>query len=491
MKKIYAIFAFFVFLGLAGTAFAARPVVNLHAASNITASSATLSLSYTSNSPVSAIMFEYSTDPSFGSNSQMVTGTATTVNISGLLSNKTYYYRASVTNNDGPTVDPISGSYNFKTTGSSSSTVYAETLGETAATASSMTLTGRVNTYGTSGTAYFKLYSSNCSSLITTTNTASLSSSSGSQYVNANVSGLNPGTAYCSELVATVNGINYSGGKVIVNTTNNGGSNNPVCSISSFYADSTSINYGSSTILRWNTINCNTVNLTNIGTVSLNDSRSTGALYSTTYYTLTAYGTYGNDSKSVNISVSSNSNPNNNPTYPTCYYTYTCYWNGSTWVSTTNNNYYPNNTFPGTNYPACYYSAQCYWSGTTWVNNTGSNIGGNYDAYVYNPHNPYTGGPNYVYRTTPGRVDTVYVDQPVTNYGGQVVSYNNGYNYGYDTNIMARYSPNYRDYDYNNRVLLTGSAGSAGQITLIGLLIALIIIAIIVYLVRSSQEKNK
>jgi hypothetical protein len=520
MKKIYAFIAFFIFLGLTGSVFAAKPVVNLHSASNITSNSATLSLSYTSDSPVSVIMFEYSTDPSFGSSVNNISGLNKSVNITGLTSNTIYYYRATVSNNDGPVTEPYSASYNFKTlnNGSTNST-YSETLGTESVTTSSMTLTGRVNTYGASGIAYYKLYSSNCSSLVTTTSSVSLNAQTGTQYVKTNVSGLTSNTTYCSELIATVNGVNYSGGKVTVQTSNSGTSGNS-CVISSFTSDSTSLYQGNSTTLRWSTNNCTSASLTNIGTVSVNDSRSTGALYSTTSYTLTAYGN-GSDTQTISIGVLPNNNNNNGNTNPQCYYDRTCYWNGTNWVYYNNNNnnnynnqpscyyssqcywngyswvYYNNNNYQNNNvntysgtYPSCYYDATCYWTGSTWMYNNGGNVNGNYAPYTYNPHTPYTGGPNYITKTVSGGVKTVYVDQPFTNY----VPNNNvtyvGNNYGYDTNIMSRYNADYPNTTVRNGSLLTGSAGSAGQVTLIGLLIAIIIIMIIIYVVKSNSNNN-
>ncbi len=63
------------------------------------------------------------------------------------------------------------------------------------------------------------------------------------------------------------------------------------CTINSFYAASTSIDYGASTTLYWNTSNCTTVSITNMGIQAPNGSANTGVLYGTTNYTLTASGT--------------------------------------------------------------------------------------------------------------------------------------------------------------------------------------------------------
>lgn len=514
MKKIYTFIAFLMFLAFAGTTFAAKPVVNLHSASNITTNSANLSLSYNTDTTISAVIFEYSTDPSFGSNTQMLYGsttnaTNTSVSLSNLSTNKRYYYRASVTNNDGSTLAPASGSFYFDTLNSTNTQIYSETLGGESINSSSMTLTGRVNTYNTSGTAYFKLYNSSCSSLISTTNSTSLNSTSGSQYLKHNVSGLSNNTSYCSELFATINGVTYSGGKVIVKTSNTI-STPSTCNITNFTPDSTSIYSGSSTTLRWSTTNCTSLNLTTVGTVSNNSSVSTGALYSTTSYTLSAYGANNNDTRTITIGVlPTNTNCTTNcggvsTTYPSCYYSSTCYWNGSYWVSniTNNNNpynnYYPYsnyttnvNTYTGSSYPSCYYNASCYWTGSTWAyNNTTNTIT---DNYTYKPHSSYTGGPTYVYNKLPPTVNTVYVDQEVPTQiinqptNGKVSYYNNRYN----SDIMQRLNnTNYDNVNYrNNNVLLTGSAGSAIGFNLIGLLIVLIIILIIVYVVKTRENK--
>lgn len=503
MKKFYVFLAFFAFLAFAGTAFAARPVVNLHPASNIAQTSATLSLSYNSSLPVSVVMFEYTTDASFGSNVVTRSGSATSINITGLTPNTTYYYRAMVSNSDGPTTEPVSGSYNFQTTGYSTS--YVDTLGETNITASSLTLNGRANTYGASGTYYFRYYNAGCSSLIANTPTGTLSATTGTQNVSASISGLSANTTYCAELVATINGTTYTGGKVSVKTSNTGGGGTGSCVINNFYATPSTVTYGSSATLVWNTINCTNASLTSYGSVNTNGSQNVSPSGTTTY-TLNAYGTVGSDSKLVTITVTNN---NNNPggyyPIPSCYYNSTCYWNGSTWTYSNNNNnpgnntpacYYSgtcywngstwvnyNNTTNPTTYPACYYNATCYWSGSTWITvpNGGTTTGNN---YYYNPHNPYTGGPNYVYKTLPPVVNTVYVDQPV-NTTTQVIPFGGYVGYDYSTDIMNRLSM----HDYpTTRNLLTASAGSAWNVSLITLLLALIIIAAIVYVVRSRSE---
>ena len=612
MKKIYAIIAFFMFLGMAGNAFAAAPVVTLQAASNITQNSATLSAVITSSSPINNI-FEYGTDPSFGSNTQSVYTSNKSINITGLSTGKTYYYRIAVSNSDGSTVAPLDGSgnpsyYSFKTTGYTTPSV--STLGPDNITTSSATLNGRVNTYGLNGSYYFRYYSgSACTSYLGNTTTASLTGSSSIQYITSNLTGLSAGQSYCVELVTTINGSDISGGKVTFKTTSSGGgtintckitgfyadassvvyggstvirwtttgctnanlntlggsvdlndsknvgplysnityvlnasnSNNSdsaslsisvkpnngggssSCVINNFYADDSSINYGSSTTLRWTTTGCSRASISTIGSVNVNGYKSTGSLYSTTTYTLDAWGTglyYDYDQqRTITVTVSNNNGCGNNCgggyNYRSCYYSGTCYWNGTSWV------YYNNQQ----NYPSCYYTSTCYWNGSSWVytynnnNNTNSYPSCYYtgvcycssytnctyyqngstnpvnDNYNYNPHSPYTGGTKYITQKIPGKVNTVYIDQPVvTNPNiNQPVTNNNGYygNYDYTNELMTKYGNyNYPNTNIRNGSLLTGSAGSNGGITLLNLLIVLVIIGGIVYFVRSGQNNS-
>ncbi len=509
MKKFYAFSAFILFLAFAGTAFAARPVVNLHAASNITTNSATLSLSYQSATPVTVIMFEYSTDASFGSNVVTRSGTASSISITGLTSNTRYYYRAMVGNSDGPTTEPTSGAYSFTTLSAQTQTPYVETLGETNVTTSSLTLNGRINTYGASGTYQFKYYNAACTSLIGTTTVNSLSASSGTQNVNAGISSLSLNTTYCAELVATIGGQTYNGGKVAVKTTGGGNSSNQ-CIIDNFSVSPNPITAGAYATLTWATTNCTSASISGIGAVNVDDSRSISPSVSTNY-TLTASNSLNTDSRTVTVNIS-----NSSQNYPSCYYDGSCYWNGTSWI-----NYNTNSQ----NYPVCYYSGECYNNGSTWVfypnysnqkppcfYNNMCYQSGNYwyyyqsyvpaqpavsvQPYAYVPHVKYTASPTYVYKQAAPVVKTVYVDQPVVTTPVTYVDHvdhvdplaYNGYPIQPTYDIMAKYTPRY-DYVVTDRVSLTGSAGRSVNITLIGLLIALIIIGTIVYLVRSNRTR--
>jgi hypothetical protein len=511
MKKIYAFIAFFMFLGMAGTAFAAAPVVTLQAASNITQNSATLSAVVTSSSPINNI-FEYGTDPSFGSNTQSVNTTNKSINITGLNAGTNYYYRVSVSNSDGSTVAPLDGNsnpsyYSFKTTGYT--TPYVSTLGPDNITISSATLNGRVNTYGLNGSYYFRYYSgSSCASYLGNTSAQSLTGSNSIQYVSSNLTGLSAGQSYCAEIVAVINGVDISGGKVSFKKSSTvTPSSSTTCKITSFYADSINLSYGASTTIRWTTTGCSNANLNTLGgSVNLNDTKTVGPLYSNATYVLNASNSTNSDSAnlSINVKADNNNNGGGGTTKPSCYYDNTCYWNGTTWSYYNNQNTYPSCYYSGTCYlngnvwvyytnnnignnggcttncnnattsPSCYYTSTCYWNGSSWVYSYNSNTNTNTypscyytgvcsctsysnctyyqngntnpvnDNYSYNPHTPYTGGPKYVTQKLPATVNTVYIDQPV--YTQPV---NQVVTYPNNTNYVGYYD----NYDYTNDLM--------------------------------------
>ena len=89
-------------------------------------------------------------------------------------------------------------------------------------------------------------------------------------------------------------------------------SNSNSCEITSFSASDTNIQNGDSTVLRWNTTDCDHVKLSSYsGNVSLNGSKTVYPSDDTTY-TLTAYDIYGNhQTDTIKIYVDNNNNNNN------------------------------------------------------------------------------------------------------------------------------------------------------------------------------------
>jgi hypothetical protein len=85
--------------------------------------------------------------------------------------------------------------------------------------------------------------------------------------------------------------------------TSTGGGN---CAITSFTPYSTQVNAGGSTTLGWSTSNCTSASISGIGSVSLGGSTSTGAIYGTTTFMLTASGPGGTVTSSRTITVNQN-----------------------------------------------------------------------------------------------------------------------------------------------------------------------------------------
>ena len=81
------------------------------------------------------------------------------------------------------------------------------------------------------------------------------------------------------------------------------------CQITSFYASPSQVSAGNATMLYWNTTNCSSVSisggtLSNYGNAqSLSGSITTGALYGSTTYTLSAYGNNGNQQQSATVTT--------------------------------------------------------------------------------------------------------------------------------------------------------------------------------------------
>ncbi len=135
-------------------------------------------------------------------------------------------------------------------------------------------------------------YNSNCTVSITGPNFTG-SGLNGSQTIYPNYSGTYTLTVYGS-------GSGNQTQSVYVNVTNNQYNN---CTISSFTASPTSINYGGVSILNWSTNNCTSVSISNIGTVNAYGSQSVYPVNTTTY-TLSAYGSGGYPvTQSVQVNV--------------------------------------------------------------------------------------------------------------------------------------------------------------------------------------------
>ncbi len=256
--------------------------------------------------------------------------------------------------------------------------------------------------------------------------------SSGSTYTGALYNATNTYTLSAS-------GTNSTSATVVVNV--NQIVNN--CAINSFYASPSSVSSGGSSTLSWTTTGCNSTSITG-GTLvgnnnSTNGSVSTGALYGTTTYTLTAYGNGGNQTSATTVSV--NTIQNN------CSIT-------SFYAS-------PSSVSSGG-------SSTLYWSttGCTSTNINGGSVNGSYGTYG----SAYTGA---IYGTTSYTLTaygtngnqtsstSVSVTQPTT------YACNNGYDDDgdgkIDLNDPGCYSSTDTDeYNQTTQTVMTTSASSIG-----------------------------
>ena len=290
------------------------------------------------------------------------------------------------------------------------------------------------------------------------------------------------------------------------------------CLITSFYANPTQVAYGNSSTLAWNTTGCTSVSVSGAGVSSsqLSGTASTGAIYGTTVYTITAS---GSNTATQSVTVSSSTNNQNlcainsfyaSPSQVTYGASTTIYWNttGCTSATLSGNNasgsgvsssvvtgpvYGPSiytltaygstgqavtQTLSisaiNTNYntQSCYISnvyaspAQVSYGGTTtlyWSNTNGGAVtisGGNL-ASTYQYGTSITTGPIYnttTYTITPINCNGGYAQsQSITVY---VNGNNNNQNYGTVTAITTL-ADNVSSYSARLNGLLSGSTGGS------------------------------
>lgn len=289
--------------------------------------------------------------------------------ISGLSNNTTYYFRARAKNSAGEAI--ASSIVPFTTTssgGGSSCTITSFVAGPSTVTSGSsstlswttqnctsatLTLLGSQSVNGSVSTGAL-------SNTTTYTLTATGSSTTDTETVTITVTGGNSGDCTITSLYATPSMVNSGSGSTIYWTTSgctstniSGGSisgsygtngsvytgalystttysltaygtntttssitvgisnSQNTCYITSFYASPSTVSSGSGTTLYWNTTGCTSVYIS--GT-NLNNSYSTvgstytGAIYNTTNYTLTAYGS-NTQTSTVTVGISTLPNP--------------------------------------------------------------------------------------------------------------------------------------------------------------------------------------
>ena len=181
---------------------ATKPTVTTGSASNVTATSATLTGTVNANGLSTTAWFEYGTvKGTYGNktSTQTVTGsndTTVSVTITGLTAETTYYYRIAAQNNSGTSYgEEMSFQYSSK---GSAPTVTTDSA--TDVTTTTATLNGTVNANGISTTAWFE-YGTLSGTYGNKTTTKSVSGSTDTK-VSIGISGLTAGTTYYYRVVA-------------------------------------------------------------------------------------------------------------------------------------------------------------------------------------------------------------------------------------------------------------------------------------------------
>ena len=289
----------------ASSAFATNPTITTLPANPIASSSATLNASWNGNgASTTTVWFKYGTNPLMTSTTPTTAYTTAsgthTANIS-VVPGTTYYFQA-VGAGDG---FGTGATLQFTVPALQAPTVL--TLPAISITSTGATLKGNFVSNGQTTTTWFK-YANNASLFGATTTFAASQSGTSGTFTQA-ISGLAPNTTYYFKAYAQNAGGTATATTTLSFTTTNGNSSSNTCIIDSFTAGSNSIASGDSTTLSWNTTNCTNVTLLG-NSVAIDGSQSTGALYTTTTYTLNASNSSGNTSSTVTVTVGNTSNGN-------------------------------------------------------------------------------------------------------------------------------------------------------------------------------------
>jgi Domain of unknown function DUF11 len=224
-----------------------------------------------------------------------------------------------------------------------------------------------------------------------------------------------------------------------------------VCRIVNFNASSTYLTTGQNSILSWSTTNCNSVNISNLGSVNTNGSLTVYPSYTTTYV-LTASGSTGSPaSQSVTVTVNSINNNYCNisyftasPSYITSGQSSNISWstNNCNTVSISNlNSYYGSNNLSAYGSQTVYPTYTTTYTLTAFGNNgavqtqsvtvsVNSNINNNYNNYSNCYISSFYASPTYI---NSGQASTLTWNT----YGCNSVSISNLNNYRNTTSYLG------------------------------------------------------
>lgn len=202
-----------MWLGLAGVAAAATsPTLRTTGATSITTSSAVINATVDPNGAKTTYYFSYGPTSALGTNSAAKSAGSGTKSesisdsLKGLQSGTTYYYSVTAESSAGTVTTKTA---TFRTSGPAPA--QATTGGATVLSASSVTLTGVINTEDAATSYYFEIGTAAGTYTLDTVPQA-LTASTTPVPVSVTVNGLEPGTVFHFALVATHGGVNSGAG---------------------------------------------------------------------------------------------------------------------------------------------------------------------------------------------------------------------------------------------------------------------------------------
>ena len=494
-KSIFGILALIGLVFGAQSANAAGiPTMSNSTATSISSTSAVLNGYYNDNgSPMTKVFFQYGDSPSMNLNS--VSGSINgsygnySASVSGLSPNTTYYFEAVGINSYGFGYATSTGVFTTSNTGIAS----VSTNTATNITNTSATLSGYFNANGLSTQTYFE-YGTSSSSL--NNSTASVYQSNTFGNFTDSIYNLSSNTTYYYRAV-TINSAGTTKGSILNFTTTGSGGSTGSCAITSFTTNTNSIYSGSSVNLSWVTTGCTYVNFGQSGGSSFPMSGSaTVSPTTTSTYTLYAYGTNNNDTKSVTITVISNGGGNNggwnggcgnyncNPCSYNCNTcSYNCghsYTNDCSWYNCWMNNFQQDNfqqpcTWRGTCAPT-YYNGMTYGAQTA-------------NAYYQNNSAPQNGYNNPVNNSVNNNSNSSNKKSGVYNmYENSKSLLGNGDSASDVSSVDSQNS----NIDSNNLAAGAGfSLVSFLPSTLVGWLLFIIFVLLIIFIARKLTAKKE
>ncbi len=216
--------------------------------------------------------------------SQSATSGSFSVSVSGLLPNTTYYYRAAARTSGGTAYAPQILPFTTSTSGSTGNG------------------TCKVNSFVSSAASVAPGGSTMLS--WSTTDCASVNISGIGPVTPASGGSVSTGALYgTTTYLITASTGSSTDSRTATVTVTGGSSSGSSCRIVDFSASPSSVSYGGMAMLSWTTENCTTATIGSLGSMPVSGSTNIGPLYGSAYYTLSASGAFGSDSRQLFLGV--------------------------------------------------------------------------------------------------------------------------------------------------------------------------------------------